>query len=93
MTDQADDLRETLDDLHDQLAASGDLDEESRQMLSETLREILTKLTEDRDHSSSAERTSWVGRLRDSIQRFEKSHPNLVRAVDKLARALSNVGI
>lgn len=91
MTDQGDDLRETLDVLHEQLAAAGDLDPASRKQLSETMGEILSKLA-DEDHSDEDAHASWVDRLRESIEHFEDDHPDLVQAVDRVARALSRVG-
>lgn len=91
MTQQSEDLRETLDALHEQLEASGDLGEGSRELLTETLREILAKLAEE-DRASSPEPTKWVDRLRGSIEHFEDSHPDLVHAVDQVARALARVG-
>ncbi|RLB47799.1 MAG: hypothetical protein DRJ42_24620 [Deltaproteobacteria bacterium] len=91
MTEQAEDLRATLDTLHEQLEASDNLGEEARSLLTETLREILAKLAEE-DHDAKDEPTNWVDRLRGSIEHFEDSHPDLVHAVDGVARALARVG-
>ncbi|MBW2465091.1 MAG: DUF4404 family protein, partial [Deltaproteobacteria bacterium] len=85
------DIRATLDSLHEQLEASDNLGDEARLLLTGTLREILTKLAEE-DHDPKAEPTNWVDRLRESIEDFEDSHPDLVHAVDSVARALARVG-
>lgn len=87
MAEQPEDLHETLARLHDELEAASDLGEESRRRLRTALAEIQTKLEEE-----SPEDEDWSDRLRQYAEKLESSHPDLVRAIDRVARALSGVG-
>lgn len=89
MSEQAEHLHETLANLHEELEAATDLSEESRRRLQAAVAEIEAKLQEEKD---SDEDDDWGGWLGDYARQLETSHPDLVRAIDRVARALSNIG-
>lgn len=84
-------LREVLDELHEALGASSDLDDEAREALFEAAREIRENL--EREERTSGEWQSLRQRLMESIERFEESHPRLTEIVGRVAESLSELGI
>ena len=92
MSETADRLNETLNTLRQELENADDLSEESRQRLREAMGEIQDKLGETGELDGAEEPPDWVDRLRESARQFEESHPDLVRAIDRVARALSDIG-
>lgn len=84
-------LREVLDELHEALDASVDLDEEAREALARTAGEIRENLERDRGPEGG-----WQAlreRLAETIERFEESHPRLTEIVGRVAESLSELGI
>lgn len=93
MSEQAEHLHETLANLLEELEAATDLSEESRKRLHAAVAEIEAKLQEQKgDEPASDEGDDWGGWLGDYARQLETSHPDLVRAIDRVARALSNIG-
>ena len=92
MSETADRLNETLNTLHRELENADDLSEESRRRLREAMAEIEEKLGESGELHHTDEPPDWTDRLRESARQFEESHPDLVRAIDRVARALSDIG-
>jgi hypothetical protein len=80
-------LRDTLQRLHDELAAHPDLDGETTALLREVLADI-SGLLEGRSAGDNL-----ATRLQSATSDFEATHPRLTAAVTQLADALSGMGI
>ncbi len=85
-------LRETLEELHQELESTEQVDPEARELLEEVLSDI-REVLQRADHPSGEEHGSLVDRLADATQRFEEDFPSLTAAVNRVATALSNLGI
>ena len=90
MTD--DDLRQKLEQLHDEIQNVDQVDDKGRALLRDVdghIRELLAR-------SEKAELQPKPGLTRgleDSIRYFEVTHPTLTAALSDLLTALSNAGI
>ena len=85
-------LRATLEELHRELEQAEAVDEEARTLLDDALRDIRAVL--DRPGGEPPrEADSLVERLSVWTERFEESHPALTAAVNRVASALSHLGI
>lgn len=81
-------LRELLDELRDELAASGDLDHDARQ--------ALAVLSEDIDRRVSDEIDTGPAPLRelgDAALRLEARHPRLAQLLGQIGDTLGKLGI
>ncbi len=81
-------LRETLAELHRELAATDAISAELESELREALEEIRAKLAED-----EALESPLLERVRDLMLRFESAHPALSEAVGRVVRTLARLGI
>lgn len=81
-------LEETLQDLHDQLSRTEDLDAEEVAMLRHAANEIQATL--DQADVSSA---GLARRLQEATQHFSETHPRLTQTVGRIADLLSQLGI
>ena len=83
-------LRETLQELEQELERAEALDAGSRERLERVVDEVreLLERTQERD-----EEPSLLERLREATREFEEEHPALAETVGRLATALSNMGI
>jgi predicted transcriptional regulator len=84
------DLAQTLESLHRELEATEAVDAEDRQQLShlmDDIRDLLERAGDADEHASLGER------LAEAARRFEEEHPALTSAVNRVATALSNLGI
>lgn len=90
MADKEDQLRETLDELHQQLSDAENLDEDLARRLRTTLSEIQAKLDEKRLPSESTEHTDP---LSETVSHFRQSHPTLADTITRLIDTLGQVGI
>jgi polyhydroxyalkanoate synthesis regulator phasin len=85
-------LRDTLEKLHQELEQTGELDDESRELLQHLMGDIRTIL--DREEPSSAENYESLGdQLTDAIERYETTHPDLTLAMGHALDILSGAGI
>jgi len=83
-------LRETLSRLHDELRTGQPLDDEARSMLERLAGDIEQVLHPDREPDA----LEALGiRLREAVERFEETHPELTAAVNRVADALARLGI
>jgi predicted transcriptional regulator len=83
-------LAESLESLHKELEETGPVDAEGREQLGQLMddiRDLLERSGDADEHASLAER------LAQAARRFEKEHPALTGAVNRVATALSNLGI
>jgi len=89
MADRLEKLRAALAELDDELRA-GDLDDETREQLSEAAAEIAASLRRGK-------RTEKTRRTEDSLQgrlaEFEASHPELAGVIARLIDGLGQLGI
>jgi hypothetical protein len=85
-------LNEMLEALRSELehTRSDDVDERSRELLREVIDDARVLVA---DESSESEPQTVLDRLRAATQDFEDSHPDLAAAVNRVAGALSNLGI
>ncbi len=98
MAEEAQELRRTLSQLHEQLRSSANLSEENRRSLQDLANEIRALL----DASSPAvvtsgpadpRQTSLAARLADAEREFEATHPTLSGIVGSIIDALGRMGI
>ncbi len=95
MTQNIEELRDTLAQLHEQLESGDPAQGETRDLLQEALGEIQGAL----DRAGTGEQPSSDDdlTLRDRLSRmtedFEEEHPKLAAAIGRVADALSNLGI
>jgi hypothetical protein len=90
MSDRLEKLRATLQELEAELRDIDSLDDATRQQLAEAALEITTVLTkgEKSDQTHEVE-----GSLRERLEEFEASHPQLALIVGRLIDGLGQLGI
>lgn len=98
MTQENPNLRETLSEVHQQLAAAEHVDPEVRELMRQVLADIDRLLVRSSASSaavsgSPSETDSLVRRLSETARHFEESHPTLFGAVGSAVDALSRMGI
>ena len=93
MTDQNTDqsLRELLERLHSELEQTEAVDEKGNEML----RHLDTDIRSFLERSDSERETDdpVLGRLQDTIDHFETTHPSLTLTLSEMMTILSNAGI
>ncbi len=83
-------LRQILEDLHERLERSPELDDETRSALRRAADDIRGAL----DPSDASEMAGDLrDRLSDALTRFEGSHPKLTESVKRLVDQLAEMGI
>lgn len=85
-------LHQRLQELHSELQRVESVDQNERTVLnrlSEDIRELLDHRGEQQEHKYK----NLADRLRESIDQFEASHPNLTMLMGQLADALAKMGI
>lgn len=85
-------LRRRLEELHDQIEHTEQLDEKGRVLLRDVdghIRELLARS----EHAEMRSRPGMRRGLEDAIRYFEVTHPTLTEALSDLLTALSNAGI
>jgi hypothetical protein len=80
-------LRETLDALHAELGRADRIDPALRRELADTMDEIRGVLG-----SAPADET-LADRLREAVMRLETEHPALGETIQRLTKALADLGI
>jgi hypothetical protein len=88
---ERDDLQSTLARLRDALRSGPPLDTSGREQLEGLARDIELRLHPDRTEPEALE--ALAKNLREAIERFEESHPELTAAVNRVADALARMGI
>lgn len=83
-------LEKLLTELHDELSGSNFDSTEDRAALAALGKEIRDALGED---ESSGEGARFDNRIRDSIERFEASHPTLAEILGGIVDQLARLGI
>jgi len=85
----SDHLRELLEALHAELRRTDAVDERSRALLREVDGDIQNALA----RAGGAQSESFVERLRETVDRFEGTHPALTEAVTRVLDSLVAMGI
>jgi hypothetical protein len=85
-------LRETLSELHDSLANSGPLDEETKRLM-QTLIADLQRLVGQPGDLSASDVEPVTSDLHELLLRFETEHPQISGILGRLASSLANLGI
>jgi len=89
-------LSRTLSKLHEELADSPELDENTRRSLRAVLGEIQVAIDRAGGGEAIEEETpvlSVSGRLQEVIDEFEARHPRLTLTLSQIADRLSDMGI
>jgi hypothetical protein len=84
-----DHLRELLEALHAELRRTRAVDDESRELLRAVDGDIQRAL----ERSGEQEPDSLIERLRETVDRFEGTHPALTEAVSRVLDSLVKMGI
>ncbi len=85
-------LRRKLEELHDQIEHTDQVDEKGRVLLRDVdghVRELLARS----EQAEIKPRPGMTRGLEDAIRHFEVTHPTLTEALSDLLTALSNAGI
>ncbi len=91
MPDKA--LQRHLADLHEELAAAGDLDPALRRQLRDVADEIEALLGASPDAAASPDEGQLQQRIRLATVEFEADHPRLARVMSDVADTLTKLGI
>lgn len=83
-------LRESLENLHNELKNSTDIDGESVKILQELMSDIKEILDRNKEIPASA---NLVGSLKDTAGKFEVSHPKITSAINIVISSLTNIGV
>lgn len=87
------DLQQTLQALHRELGAAGELDPRERAMLEAALGDIQSALRRQSDTAGSALEATPADTLDGAAVRLEAGHPGLAGALRALVDALGKAGI
>jgi polyhydroxyalkanoate synthesis regulator phasin len=90
MPERINKLRATVTELEAELAGLSEVDDETRAVLEEAVREIQDALHEQPE---TLEHQTLSDRLRDAAKDFEASHPTLYGVVTRTIDALAQMGI
>jgi uncharacterized protein DUF4404 len=85
----SDHLRELLEALHEELRRTKAVDDRSRTLLRAVDGDIQDALA----RTGGAQSESFIERLRETIDRFEGTHPALTEAVTRVLDSLVSMGI
>jgi hypothetical protein len=88
-----DELRQLLEELHQRIESTDSVDEKGRELLSHLSVDILNLLERTGREPQLGGTSHEVGRLQESIEHFEVSHPTLTAALSQLLNILNNAGI
>jgi hypothetical protein len=91
MSELQDKLRTTVAELETELHGLDSVDDETRQVLQEAVREIRAALHDE--EAADWSRDSMTERLADAACSFEDSHPTLTGILRRLVDGLAQMGI
>lgn len=92
VSNQADQLRATLGQLHEQLLLAEPLDPEVRRLLEGAVADIESALN-DAENSNSNENAPVADRLTEAANHFEEAHPVVANTLTRLIDTLGQMGI
>ena len=94
MTEKSEALRDTLDELHEQLESVEAGDPEVQALLQGAIKDLRGALDASAESEpAESEHETFVDRFEEAATYFEESHPVLAGTLRKLAEALSQMGI
>jgi hypothetical protein len=85
-------IRKLLEQLHNEIAQTQNVDERGQELLRGTSRDIRELLERSGTDSLTAHPTT-IQRLEESIDHLEATHPDLTKTLTELLNILSNAGI
>jgi hypothetical protein len=85
-------LRKLLEQLHSEIEQTKTVDDKGKDLLRHLQRDIGVLLQRSESAETEAE-GSFAGRLEDSIDHFEITHPTLTTILSKVLATLSNAGV
>jgi hypothetical protein len=88
-----DELKQTLDTLHEELTHGQELDDEARHRLQVLLGDIQNVLAREPQQASEADDEGLGERLQEAVSEFEAAHPRFSQLIGRIADGLSNLGI
>ena len=88
-----DELKRTLDTLHEELTHGQQLDDEARQRLQVLLADIQDVLAREPQQASDVDDEGLGERLQEAVSEFEAAHPRFSQLIGRIADGLSNLGI
>ena len=88
-----DELRQLLEELHQKIESTDSVDEKGRELLSHLSTDIRNLLERTGHEKQLRGSPHEVGRLQESIEHFEVTHPTLTAALSQLLNILNNAGI
>jgi CII-binding regulator of phage lambda lysogenization HflD len=87
-----DELRQLLEELHEQIENTDSVDEKGRELLDHLSMDI-RRLLDRTGHEAPRATSREVSRLEESIRHFEVTHPTLTATLSQLLNILNNAGI
>jgi hypothetical protein len=91
MSEKLEKLKATVTELEEELYSLEELDDDSRAVLREAVREIQAALREEEPGDLKSQ--SLTDRLTDVTHEFEGSHPTLTGIISRLIDGLGQMGI
>ena len=88
-----DELKQTLDTLHEELTQGQQLDDEARRRLQVLLADIQDVLAREPEQSAEGGDDGLGERLQEAVSEFEAAHPRFSQLIGRIADGLSNLGI
>ena len=88
-----DELRQLLEELHQKIESTDSVDEKGRELLSHLSVDIRNLLERTGHEKQLRSNPREVGRLQESIEYFEVTHPALTATLSQLLNTLNNAGI
>ncbi len=88
-----DERRQLLEELHQKIESTNSVDEKGRELLSHLSVDIRNLLERTGHEAQLRGSPREVGRIQESIEHFEVTHPNLTAALSQLLNILNNAGI
>lgn len=84
-------MHQLLKELHVELENAENIDEDSQQLLKNISRDIQKLITNKKPDLKK--KNDIFESLEEAVEQFEGTHPSLTAAINKIAEALSNMGI
>src|SRR5690606_18130225 len=88
-----DELKTTLDTLHEELTHGQQLADEARKRLQVLLADIQDVLAREPQQASDVDDEGLGERLQEAVSEFEAAHPRFSQLIGRIADGLSNLGI
>jgi ribosomal protein S15P/S13E len=91
----SEELKRTLESLHQELSQSGEIDPELRKLLTEVASDIEQALQDEEPGTpeSEAQHADLIDRVNNLASHFEAQHPTLAQIIGRIADGLSQLGI